>query len=161
MEQLISTFHLDWKLLIAQAINFAIVVAVLYKFAYKPLLKHMNERTSVIEKGLKDAQKAQEELEKAEARRQEELDKAKKEAHKIIQEAQEKAVKQQEDIVNEAKEKSAAVVQKAKEQLRQEKEKMVKDAKKEIGELVTLAAEKVAGKEIQDKEMVKDVVDKI
>ena len=56
MEEIIKTFHIDWKLLIAQAVNFAIVVFALYKFAYKPLLKTMNERTAKIEQGLKDAE---------------------------------------------------------------------------------------------------------
>jgi F-type H+-transporting ATPase subunit b len=83
MDGIIEAFHLDIKLIIAQLINFTIVLAVLYKLVYKPLLKTMNERTGKIEKGLKDAQESQAQLEKAEKTRDEKIKEAKKEARQI------------------------------------------------------------------------------
>jgi F0F1-type ATP synthase membrane subunit b/b' len=53
MDSIISTFHVDLKLLIAQVINFGIIFFVLYKFAFKPIAKIMQERTNTIEKKLK------------------------------------------------------------------------------------------------------------
>jgi len=58
MEELISTFHIEWQLIIAQLVNFAIVLFVLWKFAYNPILKTLNDRTKKIEKGVKDAEDA-------------------------------------------------------------------------------------------------------
>ena len=55
MESIISTFHIDWKIIIAQVINFAIVFVVLYIFALKPLSKLMKERSEKIAKGIDDA----------------------------------------------------------------------------------------------------------
>ena len=55
MESFVSTFHIDWKIIIAQAINFAVVVFVLYRFAIKPLKKNLDERKNTIEQGLSDA----------------------------------------------------------------------------------------------------------
>ena len=55
MDSLITTFHIDWKIIIAQAINFLIVFLVLYFFAIKPLKKLMAERVDKISKGLTDA----------------------------------------------------------------------------------------------------------
>ena len=66
MEQIIETFHLDIKLLLAQAINFAIVFAVLYYFVIKPLTKVMAERSRKIEKSLEDAEKVEKRLEQTE-----------------------------------------------------------------------------------------------
>ncbi|MFO7806922.1 MAG: ATP synthase F0 subunit B, partial [Candidatus Moraniibacteriota bacterium] len=66
MESLISNFHIDAGLLIAQVINFAIIFAALYFFALKPLLAVMKDRTKTIEKSLEDAKKAEENLAKAE-----------------------------------------------------------------------------------------------
>ena len=66
MDSLIQTFHIDAKLLAAQAINFAIVFAVLYFFALKPLVKVMQERTKKIEKSVKDAQEVDKRLARAE-----------------------------------------------------------------------------------------------
>src|SRR3989344_4480411 len=60
MESIISTFHIDWKIIIAQMVNFAVVFAVLYVYALKPLSKLMKERSEKIEGGLLDAKKSQE-----------------------------------------------------------------------------------------------------
>ncbi len=49
MESLIETFHLDIKLIIAQAFNFAIVAFVIYFFALKPIFKLMDKRSNKIE----------------------------------------------------------------------------------------------------------------
>ena len=55
MQSIISTFHIDWKIIIAQAVNFAVVFVVLYIFALKPLNKLMSERSDKIKKGMNDA----------------------------------------------------------------------------------------------------------
>ena len=55
MNSIITTFHIDWKIILAQAVNFAIVFAVLYFFALKPLNKLMAERAEKIAKGVNDA----------------------------------------------------------------------------------------------------------
>jgi F0F1-type ATP synthase membrane subunit b/b' len=65
MNSVISTFHIDWKIIIAQAINFGVVFTVLYIFALKPLSKLMMDRTKKIEAGLNDAKKCNEMLQKA------------------------------------------------------------------------------------------------
>ena len=68
MDSIISTFHIDWKIIIAQAINFGVVFVVLYIFALKPLSKLMAERSEKIKKGIDDAKKSDELLQKAERR---------------------------------------------------------------------------------------------
>ena len=65
MESIIETFHIDWKIIIAQAINFGVVFVVLYIFALKPLSKLMAERSERISKGIEDAKKSKELLEQA------------------------------------------------------------------------------------------------
>ena len=77
MEELVKTFHIDAGLLLAQLVNFLIVLVVLYKFAYKPILKTLNDRTGKIEKGLKDAEDAQIKLAEMEKKEKEILTKAK------------------------------------------------------------------------------------
>ena len=60
MDSLITTFHIDWKMIIAQLINFVVVFFVLYRYALKPLAKLMEERGTTIEDGLKNADKQKE-----------------------------------------------------------------------------------------------------
>jgi F-type H+-transporting ATPase subunit b len=143
MDGIIEAFHLDVKLLMAQIINFTIVLAVLYKFAYQPLLKVMNERTGKIEKGLKDAQKAQEQLEKAEKNRDEKITEAKKEARDLLEKAREIAEKNREEILNKTKQDSKILIGNAKETIEAEKDKMIKEVRQEIGKLTGIALEKV------------------
>lgn len=159
MDELIKTFHIDYKLLLAQIINFSVVVFVLYRFAYKPLLKTMNERTSAIKKGLDDAKEAQQQLEKAEQAREKRIVAAKKEAKIILEEAQKMAEKNKEEMVGKAKEEAQKVVEKAKEQIQSEKDKMLKEVKQEVGSLVVLATEKVVGEKI-DQQKDKEIISK-
>jgi F-type H+-transporting ATPase subunit b len=164
MEELFKTFHVDIKILIAQIINFVIVLVVLFKFAYRPLLKIMNERTGKIEKGLEDAKKAQEQLENAEKDREKRLIQAKKEAKTILEEAQKMAEKNKEETINNAKEESQKVVEQAKSQIAQEKEKMLREVKGEIGNLVVLATEKLISLKIdktKDGEMINKTIESI
>ncbi len=148
MDELINTFHIDIKMLAAQVVNFAIVVGVLYKFAYKPLLKHMDERSDIIKKGLADAKKAQEQLESAEKAREEKFIEAKKEAKEIIENAQRQAEESKQEIVGEAKKETEKVIEQAKKQIHTKKEEMVKEAKQEIGQLVIQTTEKILSKEL-------------
>ena len=64
MDSIISTFHIDWKIIIAQMINFGVVFVVLYIYALKPLGKLMKERGEKIEAGINDAKKSGELLQK-------------------------------------------------------------------------------------------------
>src|SRR3989344_697952 len=84
MESIISTFHIDWKIIIAQMVNFAVVFAVLYVFALKPLGKLMKERSEKIGQGLNDAKTNAKLLEETNKKYDEMLAKAKIEATNIF-----------------------------------------------------------------------------
>ena len=88
MESIVSVFHLDVRLFLAQVINFALVFAVLYFFALKPLMKVMAERTAKIEKGLTDAQDFENKLAQAGVDYDQKIVEAVKEAKEIINNAQ-------------------------------------------------------------------------
>ena len=157
MGELISTFHIDIKLILAQAVNFVIVLVVLYKFAYKPILKAMNERTEKIEKGIEDAKEANKKLLETEEREKEVLGKARKEAQAIIESADKTAQKNKEELLDEAKKKSEEIVANTQKQLEEEKRKMMSEVKSEIAELVVAATGKVIDEKMdsaKDKELI-------
>ena len=151
MDALIGTFHIDYKILIAQVVNFTIVLLVLYKFAYKPLLKTMNERTSKIEKGLKDAEEVGKKLEETEKREKEVMANARKEAQAIIESAEKTAQKNKEELLNEAKKKSEDIMISTQKQIEEEKNKMIFEVKSEIAQLVVAATEKVIDEKMDEK----------
>ena len=151
MDSLISTFHIDWHMIVAQAINFVVVFAVLYFFALKPLTKLMNERTLTISGGLDNAKK-QEELLKAQ---QEEYDKtlakARVEAQVIMKEVKKDADAKRAQILATAQDESKAIFENGKKQLSEEKIKMLDEAKKELVSLVVSATGKVLGENVSEK----------
>ncbi len=143
MDSIISTFHIDWKIIIAQAINFGVVFVVLYIFALKPLSKLMEERSEKISKGVDDAKTNATTLLKTKAEYDEMLSKAQIEASKIFQEGKKEAENKKALMLEDAKKEVALVVENGKKTLEAEKVKMVEDAKKEIVSLAMLATEKL------------------
>ena len=159
MDELIKTFHIDWKLLIAQIINFGIVLFVLWKFALKPLMKVMEKRGKEIEKSLDDAKKIEENLTRTETEREEKILQAKKEASQIIDEARNQGQLQGQKLIDDAKGEVQTVVAGAKEQIVQEKDKMLKEVKSEVSGLVIETTKKVLS-EIMDENMDGKIIEK-
>ena len=147
-------------MLIAQLINFLILLFVLRRFAYKPLLKLLDERRQKIADGLANAQKAKSNLEEAEKERQEIISTAKKGASEIISLAEAAAQKNREETLKEAKTGVEKIVIEARKQIESEKNKMICEIKSEISGLVMLAAEKTASIKLDDKKD-KELIEKI
>lgn len=143
MESIISTFHIDWKIIIAQAINFGVVFVVLYIFALKPLNKLMAERSEKIAKGVDDAKTNASLVEKTRAEYEEVLAKAKTEANKIFQDGKKEAEAKKAAMLEDAKKEVAATIENGKKMLEAEKNKMVGEAKNEIINLAMQATEKL------------------
>ena len=158
MESLASLFHIEWKLILAQAINFGIVFFVLYRFLIKPLGKVMKERQQTIESGLAAA-KEQERL-LGDAKR--EYDDAKAQAHKeamhIIQQAKERALIEHAEILAQGEIERKALVDKTTKELKREKEKALGEARRDIGMLVAQATEKLL-EEVSDRKVDQKMVD--
>ncbi|TAK95761.1 ATP synthase F0 subunit B [Patescibacteria group bacterium] len=159
MEELVKTFHIDAKLLIAQLVNFTIVLFVLYKFAYQPILKTLNDRTAKIDKGLKDAEAANKKIVEMGEKEKVVLAEAKQEAQKIIARAEETAKKNKEQTVAEMKQQSEKILQDTGKKIEEEKQKMLIEVKGEIAGLVVAATEKLIGEKI-DSAKDKSLIDK-
>lgn len=147
MESIINTFHIDYKIILAQVVNFGIVFIVLYFYAIKPLSKIMKERGEKIEKGVKDAKTNAEILSKTNKEYEEAMGKAKAEANEIFQEGKKEAMAKRAEMLEEARNEVTLVIENGKKTLEAEKVRMVEEAKKEIVELAMRATEKLlAGK---------------
>src|SRR5215510_8565289 len=118
IEQIARTFGVDWSHLISQMISFSIVCALLYWFAYKPVLRMLSQRRELIAQGLANSEKIKAELAQTEAQRQEVLAKANVEAAQVVEEAgtaaahlreeeTQKAIASAEQIVTKAREAAA------------------------------------------------------
>lgn len=153
MESIISTFHIDWKIIIAQAVNFGIVFTVLYIFALKPLSKLMLERSERIAKGVSDAKENAVMLEKTRVEYEQALSKARAEAEKVFETGKRETEEKRKVMLDEAKIEVEKTIENGRKVLVAEKDKMVNEVKKEIVGLAMLAAEKI----IKEKQNLKDL----
>ncbi|MBI4262395.1 F0F1 ATP synthase subunit B [Candidatus Uhrbacteria bacterium] len=160
----IDTLGLNWKLFIAQIVNFSVVVFVLWRWAYQPLVKLMDDRTRKIEQGLEDAKRAAHELTELEKMRGTTLREAKQEAQRIIEEATQHAEKMRGDLVLKARTDVEKVVHDAKLAIAREKEIMLNEARGHVAELVVAATEKILQEKIdskKDRELVETTVNSL
>jgi len=161
MESLISTFHIDLGLFIAQLVNFAIVFSVLYFFAFKPLIKTMAERTEKIDKSLKDADEIESRLALTEKEREDIIIAAKKQANLIVEEANKRGEAKRNELLVKAKEEIGQVINAEKEKLARDKAETLKEIKSEVAELVVMTVEKVLNEKMtsdKDRELIKKMV---
>lgn len=141
--KLLSSLGINWKLLLAQLVNFLILLYILKRFAYKPILKVLEDRKNRIEKGIKDTEEAKIKLEEIEKKEKTVLLKAEKKAQGIINSAQEVAYKNKKDIIAKSNLQAREILEKAKKEIKEEKDKMLEEAKTEIVELTFLITEKL------------------
>ena len=113
MSTLLHKLGIDWKLLISQGVNFLILLVVLTKFVYRPLIRIMKERAEKIHKGLEDAEEAKRRLVSIDAIKTQKLAEADKSAVEVIAKAEEVGKKRYQEILMQADARAADVLQEA------------------------------------------------
>ena len=137
--------------LIAQLLIFLVMLGVLYRFAWGPLLKILNERRERIQQGVEATERAKRELEEAERERQAKLEEARHEAQAIL----DRIAKQGEDLRKEletkAREQADALIARARAEIGQEREKAVQDLRSQVADLAVMAAGRIIGESLDAK----------
>lgn len=146
IQEIASTFGVDWPHLVAQIISFSIVCVLLHRFAYKPVLQMLDQRRQQIAQGLADTEKIKAELAQTETQRHEILVKADGEANKLIEEARSAAARVQMRETQKAIASAEQIIAKAHEAAALEHARMLADLKRDVGRLVIQATTTVAGK---------------
>lgn len=143
-----------WMLII-----FGIVLFILKKFAWKPILNALKEREESIASALNSAEEAKKEVAGLKADNEKIIAEARREKDAILKEAKEL----KEKIVSEAKEKAGQEAQKtidqARQQIEAEKTAAINDIKKQVAELSVKIAEKVINKQLAGKGEQEKMVD--
>ena len=137
--------------LITQLISFAILVFLLSRFLYKPVVKLLDERAEKIKKGLSDAESASKGAEEAASKIEEELSQARLEGKKLIEAARDASNQLREDEKEKISAEISQMMEKAKKEINSERDSAILELKNRFGELVVDAAGKVIEKEIDEK----------
>ena len=139
-------FGLDAPHFIAQCISFLIVAALLYKFAYQPILTVLEERRQRIAEGLENAERIKAELARTEAARRKILDQTNDLANQLIEEARVAATRVREQETQKAIAAAEQIMARAREAAVLEHEQMLAGLKREVGRLVVQTTATVTGK---------------
>lgn len=140
--------QLDPGLFIWTIITFLLVLFLLSKFAWKPLLKVLQEREDEIKSSLKDAEVAKAELEKVNLESEKILNDARAEARKIQAESKSVSEKQRDEIIHKAKEEAKKIVVNAEGQIKMEKDLAIKQIQEKVIDLTFSISEKVIKKNL-------------
>lgn len=149
--ELIEKLGIDWRLLIAQIVNFLILLFVLTKFAFKPLIKLLDERRATIEKSLENADRINKNLEDAARQKEELILKARHGAKDILEEAKREAIKVRDELIRETRNEVSKFLESGRSQLERDKEQMRKELRAETAELVIEATKKVLRGTVDEK----------
>ena len=140
--------QLDPGLFVWTILTFLLLLTVLAKFAWKPLLKMLKDREDLIRSSLEDAEKAQTELANLNAEREEIINKARSEAQSILSEGKVAASKLKDETLKAAKDQAKSILTDAEKQIRIEKHKVIEEIKSEVVDLSLSVAEKLIKKNI-------------
>lgn len=140
MDALIRAFDINLPGLIFQVINFLLLLYLLNRFMFKPLLARMDERSAKIEKGLEDAEAAARDRELARAEREAAVSEARREAAEMIARANKIAEDTRNEILGEARAEAEKVTTRAREEINAEKERAMAELRAEVADLALTAA---------------------
>ena len=152
----------DIGLLFWMVLSFSILLWLLAKYAWKPIMKSLKAREDTISQSLQMAEKAREDMEKLQASNQKVLDEARVERDRVLKDARE----MKEKLLAEAREQASAeaskIVDSARETIRAEKDQAMGEIRQQVAELSVAIAEKLLQKELTgDKEQNKLIADMI
>lgn len=130
-------------------INFLVLVAILNKFLYKPLLGMLDARKTEIQNNLDEAESARSDALTMKEEYLKEMQNAKREAQDIITKATQLGEEAKTELINEARTTSAKLTQKARDEIRVEKESAMAELRNEVASLAILAAGRIIDRAIE------------
>lgn len=133
-------------------VAFVIVLFILKKFAWKPILNSLNERESNIAESIASAERVKQEMAQMQAENQDLLAKAREERSAILKEASAARDKMINDAKDKAKEEAGKIIADATIQIEQQKSKAITEVQSQIGALTVGVAEKILKKKLTSEE---------
>lgn len=143
MSELFSAFGIDVKLLIVQTINFGLLLLVLWKFLYTPVVKMLDERRGKIAESVQKAEAADRRLAEANEEGKGIVASAGKEAEGLVAAGRSRAGEEAHEILKKTQEKADQLLAEASLRAEEEKRQALLAGEKEIARAAMLAAEKI------------------
>lgn len=150
MAELLENLEIKWQLLLAQTVNFFILLFLLKKFLYKPMLKFLRERREAIEEGLKKSELAEQKFQEMREIQAKELAKTRQEAQSIIDDAKKRGEVSRDEILTTSRKETEALFKKAEKDMEQMKTQRMQEAEHELARLALEGMEYLVREKISD-----------
>jgi F-type H+-transporting ATPase subunit b len=148
-------FHFNTGDMLAQLITFIILLFLLKKFAWKPLIQIMKDREEHIANEIDTAEKNRHEAERLAKEAQDDIRNVRIEAQQIIESAKTTAKEQQQSIINAARTEADRIKESARQEIEQERDKAIQALQDQVASLSVKIASKVIEKELSQKDQEK------
>lgn len=143
MSELFAAFGINGKLLLVQAFNFALLLFVLWRFLYRPVLKMIDDRQKKIAEGVQTAEAAERRLAEAKTEGEGIVGAASREAEGLVATARTRAEEKASQIVTAAESQAERALADARAKAEEAKRQALKESEREIARTAMLAAEKI------------------
>jgi F-type H+-transporting ATPase subunit b len=134
--------------LLTQLISFTLLMLVLYRFLYGPIVRMLDQRAERIKNSLEAAENARAEAASSAAAVEQEMVKARQEGQRLIAEAQEAARRAGEQIAERSRQQGEEIIARAESEITQQRDAAIEDLRREFAGLAVLAAERVVEREL-------------
>jgi F-type H+-transporting ATPase subunit b len=124
-------------------VNFAILLGILFFFAYKPLLRVMDQRAERIRESLAAADRAREEAATSQAEVQKQLNEARREGQRLLDQARDAAERYRGEEMARARREAEAFIARARADIQRERDAAIQEVRSHLGDLAITAAERV------------------
>ena len=151
---------LNLPMLIAQIVGFLVLLYILSKLLYRPLLKVMDERADRIKESLEAAERAKEQAVASQEQMQEDMRKAREEGQQMIAQARDVASRFRDEEMAKAREEIAAERAKAEADIQRERDAAIEDLRQEFAGLAISAAERVVERSLSESDH-RSIIDRV
>ena len=146
--------------LLAQIINFLILLVLLYLVAYKPIMRMLDERSKKIKESMEQTEFIKEQAVRAEEEVKKQLEAAAKEGQEAIARAVRTGEEVRREAQQQARQDAEALIGRASVEIQRERDDAIDELRKEFADLTVLAAGKVIDRSL-DKEAHRQLIDKV
>jgi len=147
----VEQLGIDGRWFLSQIVNFVILLLILQRFLYKPILNMLQQRQERIRESMEYADRVKREAERAQKDYEKKIEESRREAQAIIAQAMQQAERLREEILAKAQDEAREIKAKALEDVEYERKRVVAELRDQVADLAILAAGRVLGKALDEK----------
>jgi F-type H+-transporting ATPase subunit b len=156
----IANLGISLPTLIAQLINFVILLVLMYLVAYKPIMRMFDERSRKIKESMEQTELIKEQAARAEEEAEKRIEAAGQEGQEMVARAMRTGDEVRQQAQQEAREQAETLISRARTEIQRERDEAIDELRKEFADLTILAAGKVIDRSL-DKEAHRQLIDKV